>query len=300
MAIKPASPPRPPASDPAGRVAVPPAVSARLPQPTPRTTTVPARLATTTKRHEPRLSWLPALLLGMLIVAAWQIVAQSGAVSSFLLPAPLVVLGSFWGSLGNGLLWSYAQTTIIESLLGFALGAAIALPLGYGIARSRFVARTFEPYVAASQALPAVALAPLLVLWLGFDLKPVVVLCALIVFFPAVVNTVLGIRLLDRDVLDAARVDGAGRWPLLWRIELPLALPSILSGLRTSLTLSITGAVVGEFVLGDQGLGGLLNIARGNFDTPLVFATLLTLGLLAAALYGIMRFLEYAVSTMEA
>ena len=216
-----------------------------------------------------------------------------------MLPAPVDVLRSFWRSLTDGLLPSYTLATLEESLVGFALGACIAVPLGYGIARSRLVSRAMEPYLAASQAIPAVALAPLLVIWLGYGLPPIALLCALIVFFPAVVTTTLSMRMLDRDVLAAARTDGAGWWALVRHIELPLALPGILAGLRTSLTLSITGAVVGEFVVGDRGLGGLLNIARGQFDSALVFATLLMLALLATTLYLLARLIEWRVSYLE-
>ena len=127
-----------------------------------------------------------------------------------------------------------------------------------------------------------------------------VALCALIVFFPMAITTTLGLRLLDRDVLDAARVDGASGWRMLWHIELPLALPSVLAGLRTSLTLSITGAVVGEFVVGANGLGQLLLIDRSDFDSAGVFATLLALALLAATLYGVARLAERLFSYVEA
>ena len=244
-------------------------------------------------------NFAPAIALAVALLIAWQVVTARGAIPQYLLPAPADVLRSFWRSLGDGLLPSYALTTLTESLAGFALGACVAVPLGYGIARSRLVSRTLEPYLAASQALPAVAVAPLLVLWLGYDLRPVAILCALIVFFPAVVTTAYSIRMLDRDVLDAARTDGAGWWTLLRHIELPLALPGILAGLRTSLTLSITGAVVGEFVIGDRGLGGLLDIARGQFNSALVFATLLMLALLATALYLLARLIEWRVSYLE-
>ncbi|HEX8032957.1 MAG TPA: ABC transporter permease [Ktedonobacterales bacterium] len=246
------------------------------------------------------LGALPALALGAITLLIWQFVTQAGLVAAFLLPAPADVARSFWLSLSDGLLTSYALQTLIESLAGFALGSVVALPLGYAMAHSQLLARTFQPYLAASQALPAVAIAPLLMVWVGFDLPPVIMLCALISFFPSVITTVLGLRTLDRDVLDAGRVEGAGRWALLWHIELPLALPSILAGLRASLTLSVTGAVVGEFVLGNQGLGGLLLIARGNLDTPLVFATLLMLMLLASAFYGIARLVERQFSYVEA
>lgn len=236
--------------------------------------------------------WLPPLALGLTLIALWELVSRAGAVQSYLLPPPVAVLRALWSAARQGTLWPYARVTLLESLSGFALGAAVALPLGYATAQSRLLARAVEPYIAASQALPAVAVAPLLVLWLGYGLLPVAVLCALIVFFPAAVNTTLGVRGIDPEVLAAARVDGAGRSALLARIELPLALPSVLAGLRTSLTLSITGAVVGEFVVGDRGLGGLLTIARGNFNTPLVFATLLALAILASSYYGLARLVE--------
>jgi NitT/TauT family transport system permease protein len=242
---------------------------------------------------------LPPLILGLLALAAWSLAVRTGAVDSYLLPAPSEVLRVFWQSLTNGLLWQYARPTLVESLEGFVAGSLFGLVTGYGVARSRLAARMLEPYLAASQAMPAIALAPLLVLWLGYGLTPVVALCALIVFFPVHVNTVLGIRTLDQEVLDAARVDGAGGWALLWHFELPLALPSILAGMRNGLTLSITGAVVGEFVLGDRGLGGLLTIARGNFNIPLVFATLLTLSIMAAVFYGLGRLIERRLSYLE-
>ena len=267
--------------------------------------TPPDEAETTKQRTPPRSAlrrlwgFVPALALGLAVLIAWQLLATSGSVPQFLLPAPADVLRSFWRSLASGLLPSYALTTLEESLVGFALGACIAVPLGYGIARSGLIRRTIEPYVAASLAIPAVALAPLLVIWLGYDLKPIAVLCALIVFFPTVVTTELSVRMIDRDVMAAARIDGAGWWALLRYVEAPLALPGILAGLRTSLTLSITGAVVGEFVVGDRGLGGLLNIARGQFDSALVFATMLMLALLATTLYLLARLIEWRVVYME-
>ena len=242
---------------------------------------------------------LPPLALGLVVIVAWSLIVRGGLVASYLLPAPGEVVRVFWESLTNGLLWHYARPTLIESLEGFVVGSLFGLATGYGIARSRLLARMLEPYLAASQALPAIALAPLLVLWLGYGLTPVVVLCALIVFFPVHVNTALGIRSLNREILDAARVDGAGGWSLLRYFEFQLALPSILAGMRAGLTLSITGAVVGEFVIGDRGLGGLLTIARGNFNTPLVFATLFTLAILASGLYGIGRLIERRLSYLE-
>jgi NitT/TauT family transport system permease protein len=248
---------------------------------------------------------LPPLLLGAAVLLLWQIARWTDAAPTLLLPAPVDVLRSFGLLLTVPALRGYIAGTVIASLGGCALGAFVALPLGYAIARSPLLARAVQPYLAASQALPAVALAPLIALWLGYGVAPRMGLCALIVFFPMVVTTVLGLRGLDREVLDAARVEGAGRWSLLWRIELPLALPSILAGLRTSLTLSITGAVVGEFVLGggsglfDQGLGQLLGQFLNENDSAGVFATLLALALLAALYYGLARLAERRFSYLE-
>jgi NitT/TauT family transport system permease protein len=218
---------------------------------------------------------------------------RTGQVSEFLLPYPQSVLRSLWLALTHGSLVNEVGTTLVEAVAGYALGALSALPLGYGISSSRLLAVTLQPYLAATQAVPVVAIAPLIALWLGFGLLPVVVLCALIVFFPMVINTALGIRTVDSDVLNSARVEGARRWSLLWHIELPLALPSILAGLRTSLTLSITGAVVGEFVVGGQGMGELLVVQRSNSDPAGVFSTLLVLAALAAALYYVIWLIEH-------
>jgi NitT/TauT family transport system permease protein len=238
-------------------------------------------------------------LLGIVVLATWQYLVQSGRVSPFLLPYPGAVMRSLWDSLTQGSLGGYVAPTMVEALSGYAVGAACALPLGYGIAHSRLVASTLQPYLAASQAIPVIAIAPLIALWLGYGLLPVVVLCALIVFFPMVVNTMLGMRTLDLDLVDSARVEGAGSLRLLWYVELPLALPSILAGLRTSLTLSITGAVVGEFVVGGHGLGELLIVQRSYSDSAGVFATLLVLAALAAVLYGAIRLLESRLSYVE-
>jgi putative riboflavin transport system permease protein len=254
----------------------------------------PLGVAVSRRRRVARgaLTALAPALAGACLLLVWQIGVQASGVSQFLVPGPDAVLQAFRAGLVDGILPRYAATTLTESLVGFLIGAAIALPAGYAIARSRALAATLEPYLAASQAVPAVALAPLLALWLGYGLLPIAALCALIAFFPAAVTTTLGFRTLPHDVLEAARLDGAGNWALLRSIEAPLAAPSVLAGLRASLTLSVTGAVVGEFVLGDQGLGGLMIIARGNFDAPLVFATLLALALLASALYGLARLVE--------
>lgn len=248
-----------------------------------------------------RAAWLAPAALGAALLVLWEGLAHLAHLSALILPAPEAVLAALRAGAASGTLLTAARTTLGESLAGFALGAAVGLPAGYAVARSRWISWALQPYLAASQALPAVALAPLLVVWLGYGLLPIAVLGALIVFFPTAIATTLGLRSLDREVLDAALVDGAHRWTLLRHVELPLALPAILAGLRTSLTLSITGAVVGEFVLGSSslGLGSLLTISLSQLNTPLIFGILVVLAALAAALYGGARLIEHRFSYLE-
>lgn len=240
-------------------------------------------------------SVLPPLVFGLLLLVVWDLVTRTGAVAEFYLPAPLDLARQFLDDVFHGDLVDYTKETVWEAMAGSGIGIGVALPLGYLIARSEIAAAALQPYVAASQAMPAVALAPLLALWIGYGLLPIAVLCALLVFFPILVNTVLGLRSLDPDVMGAARVDGVGWWGMLWYIELPLALPSILAGVRNGLTLSITGAVVGEFVMGGDGLGQLLSVQRQEADTIGLFSTLVMLCLLAAVLYGVVRLVERLV-----
>jgi NitT/TauT family transport system permease protein len=238
------------------------------------------------------LGLLAPVLLGLFLVALWDAVTRWGVVSTFFLPTPYSIAKELVSQLRDGFLLDYVARTVTESIAGSALGLAVALPLAYLIARNRVAAAALQPYVAASQAVPAVALAPLLALWFGYGLLPIAVLCALLVFFPILVSTVLGLRQIDPDIMNAARVDGVSRAQMLRYIEWPLALPGTLAGIRAGLTLSITGAVVGEFVVGGDGLGQLLTVQRSEADTVGLFATLLVLTLLAACLYGLMLLLE--------
>jgi len=227
-----------------------------------------------------------ALLLG------WQLAVTIGRVPAYLLPSPGTVATRLVGELASPALWPYIGTTFAAAIGGCVAGAAIALPLAIAIHRSRTVSAALTPFLGATQAIPAIALAPLLVLWVGYGLFAVVVLCTLLVFFPILVASVVGLRHVDRSVLDAARIDGAGSAALLAHIELPLALPNILAGLRNGFTLSVTGAVVGEMVMGGRGLGQLLTAQRDAVDTAGMFATIIVLCAMASALYGLIHLVE--------
>ena len=244
----------------------------------------------TAKTASRLLTIVPPIILGLVLLGAWYASTVNGAVPSYQLPSIASVWGALWSGLASGLLVSNAWVTLQESLGGFLIALVIGLPLGYGLARWRPFAATVHPYLAAGQAIPAIVIAPFLVIWLGYGLIPTLVVCALVVFFPLVITTAYGFQSIERLLMDAARVEGAAFWPLLVRIEFPLALPAIMAGIRTSLTLSITGALVGEFVVaGDQGLGALVEIAKSQFDLAQMFATVIVLAALAALLYGITR-----------
>jgi NitT/TauT family transport system permease protein len=233
------------------------------------------------------------LALGAVLVLLWALLAV--ALGPMLVPSPGELVTRLGAELAEGDLLEAALSTFGVSLLGCLIGLLVALPLGYLIAHSPTASAALSPYLAASQAIPAVALAPLLVLWFGYGSLPKALLCALLVFFPILLNTVLGLTTLDRDVVDAARVDGAGSGRLLVSIEGPMALPSVITGVRNGFVLSVTGAVVGEFVMGGDGLGELLSIFRDRVDTAGMVATLVVLAALAVAINLAVRGLERMV-----
>jgi NitT/TauT family transport system permease protein len=228
----------------------------------------------------------PVVLAFVAFVGVWKLVIAIGGLRTFILPSPEDVAGSFVRAWTDGTMAPHAWTTAVEVALGFAVGAGAGLVVGYVLARSRLVERLLSPYLIAAQAIPILALAPLLALWFGPGLLAKVVICALIVFFPVAIATMVGIRSVDRGLIELARSLRARPRQILTTIEVPAALPAILGGLRVGVTLAVVGAIVGEWAGADQGLGVLVNLARGSlFDYPLMFATLATIALLGIACY---------------
>jgi NitT/TauT family transport system permease protein len=227
-----------------------------------------------------------------IFVVAWKIAAVVAGLA-FILPAPEVVAARFVAAWADGTIEPHAWTTVVEMTLGFVVGSTGGLLAGYVIARSRLVERLVSPYLVAAQAVPILAFAPLLALWFGPGLLAKVVICALIVFFPVAIATMVGIRSVDRGLLELAASLRATRRQIATTIEIPAALPSIMGGLRVGATLSVVGAIVGEWVGADKGLGVLVNLARGSlFDYPLLFATLITIALLGIACYLLVVLVE--------
>ncbi len=235
----------------------------------------------------------PAVVAFVAFVVAWKLVVVVGGLRSFILPPPEDVAARFVSAWADGTMAPHAWTTIVEVLLGFAAGAGSGLVVGYVLARSRLVERLLSPYLVAAQAIPILALAPLLALWFGPGLLAKVIICALIVFFPVAIATMVGIRSVDQRLLELGRSLRATRRQVLTTLEIPAALPSILGGLRVGVTLAVVGAIVGEWAGADKGLGLLVNLARGSlFDYPLMFATLVTIALLGIVSYGLVVLAE--------
>lgn len=235
-------------------------------------------------------------VLGFVSVAAfllaWDLAARWGGLPPFILPSPAQVWTRFLRALADGLLFRHSLVTLTEVLAGLLAGAVFATLIGYLIAKSRLLENLLAPYLVASQAVPLVAIAPLLVIWFGPGMFSKVLICALIVFFPVLVNTVVGVRAVPPALHDLMRSLRATRGQILLKLEIPAALPVFLGGLRIGATLSVIGAVVGELVGADRGLGYLVNVGRGQFDTALVFVAVFTLIALALGLYAMVAFVE--------
>jgi len=243
------------------------------------------------KKTFTRIPWLGfiSIMAGLL---AWELVARYSGLPRFILPAPHDVWLSFVKTLKNGTLLYHTSITLTEIVLGMLAGVCFATVVGYMLAKSRTLENILSPYLVASQAIPIVAIAPLLVIWLGGGMLSKVLICALIVFFPVLVNTVVGVRAVPTALYDLMNSVRATRWQILLKLEVPAALPILLGGLRIGATLSVIGAIVGELVDAQEGLGYLLQLGDFQYDTSMVYVAVFMLIFLALGLYGIVAWFE--------
>jgi NitT/TauT family transport system permease protein len=224
---------------------------------------------------------------------AWKLIVVVGGYPDFVLPGPEVVAARFVSAWTDGTLGVHTAQTLTEVLAGFAVGATLGIVIGYVLAQSVAAERLLSPYFVAAQATPILALAPLIALWFGSGLVSKVIICALIVFFPVAVATMVGVRSVDRRLIEMARSYRATRRQLMRDVRIPAALPAIFGGLRVGVTLAVVGAIVAEWAGGERGLGVLINLARGSlFDIPLLFSTLLAIALLGVVLYALVALVE--------
>jgi len=226
-------------------------------------------------------------------LVAWKVLTVVTGTPDYILPAPEEVAKRAVRAIGSGLLWEHTAVTISEILLGLAAGAVSAIAVGTALGKSVLVERVLSPYIVAAQSVPILALAPLLDIWFGGGLLARVLVCALIVFFPIAIATMVGIRSTDPLLVEMFRGLGAKPGQITTRLEIPSALPVIFGGLRVGVTLAVIGAVVAEWAGASIGLGVLINIAdQGLFDTPLMFVALATLAIIGLAFYSLVVLVE--------
>ena len=256
-------------------------------------------------RREPSPSWswrvrlarrrtqlvAPLVLIG--VIGLWAALVAWQDYPPFILPSPALVWQKFLTMTADGSLWLHIGVTLVEIALGLLIGLSAAFGFGYLLGKHHTLERIASPYIVASQSIPIVAIAPLVVIWMGSGLASKVAVTALITFFPALIATIVGIRSVDPDLHDLMRSLRASRWQLFWKLELPAALPMIFGGLKLSATLAVVGAVVGEFMGANAGLGYLVNLGRGLLDTPMMFVAILLLVVIAQTLH-------FAVAALEA
>jgi ABC-type nitrate/sulfonate/bicarbonate transport system permease component len=236
------------------------------------------------------LRWL--LPFGILLIGFtfWEIAVRVADTPRWMLPPPTAILRSFRDD--RGLLFDNARVTLLEVVLGFFYALVTGVAVGIAIASSRILERAFYPIIIASQTIPMVALAPLLLIWFGYGLTPKIIVTALVCFFPIAVSTVDGLRAVDRDVIAMLRTFGAGRWMRFRLASIPAALPSLFSGIRIAITFSVIGAVFGELVGASEGLGYLMQRAAAQFQTARVFAALFILAGMGVGLFALATLAE--------
>ncbi len=223
-------------------------------------------------------------------IALWEAAVRLLNVRKFILPAPSAIVVDLWREPA----YFVQQTayTLGTTALGFALAVALGLALAVAIVHSRFLDRTLYTFLVVLNSIPKVALAPLFVIWLGTGIEPKVAIAVMIAIFSIVIDAVLGLRSVDPEALNLARVSRARPWAVLVKIRLPNALPYIFSGMKVAISFALVGAIVGEFVAGEVGLGSVILQAQSTFDTTRAFAAILLLGVMGTVLFFLVELAE--------
>jgi ABC-type nitrate/sulfonate/bicarbonate transport system permease component len=242
-----------------------------------------------------KFRWLanygPAFVLALALVAIWEVAARANLNLAQSLPAPSAVVQAF--VLNWGAIYENTLPTLMETVLGLLIATALGLLLAVVLDLSFWTRRAIYPWLIISQTIPIVALAPLMLIWFGFTITPKIVVVMLYCFFPIAVATADGLASAEPDLLKLLKSMGASRWQTLWLVRLPGALPSFFSGLRIAATYSVTGAIAGEFVGAEHGLGIYMVTATNSHALPVVFAAIIVTAALSLALFGLVNVMEY-------
>jgi NitT/TauT family transport system permease protein len=226
----------------------------------------------------------------LLCFVAWQMLVQGLHVRTVILPSPIEILGALRDSPGYFL--HEGAYTLLTTLQGFGIAAVVGVALAVIIVEVPLLDSTVYALIIALNSVPKVAIAPLFVIWLGTGSAPKIAIAALIACFAIVIDTVLGLKSVPKEMLELAHTMRGGRFDVFWRIRLPCALPSMFAGLKVGISLALVGAIVGEFVASDHGLGYVILTAQGTFDTPQIFAANLLLAVIGVVLFGVLALLE--------
>lgn len=227
------------------------------------------------------------------IFAGWEIAVRAFAVKPVILPPPSAIFAALGADFGWYL--NHAWYTLIVTLGGFALAVVFGVLLAVLIVESRLLENTIYALIVGLNSVPKVAVAPLFVIWLGTGAEPKIAIGFLIAVFAIVIDTVLGLKSVPPDILDLAKSLRGGRLATLWRIRFPCALPSLFAGMKVAISLALVGAIVGEFVSSQRGLGYVILSAQGTFDTARVFAAIMVLGVMGMALFWLIALAERLV-----
>ena len=234
------------------------------------------RQETDRARRERRATLLGRLAFAALFFAVWEI-ASGRVVEAFFVSRPSAIVASLWAMLSREALLYHLQFTIVEATVGYVIGAVAGLALGFLLARLDAVYRIIEPFVVAFYGIPRIALAPLFILWFGIGISSKIAVAAIMVFFIVFINTIAGVRAAPPQLLQVARVMGASEWDLVRKVIFPAATPFIIAGLQITVPQAMIGAIVGEFISSNRGVGHLISRAAGWLDTPGLFAGIFTL-----------------------
>jgi NitT/TauT family transport system permease protein len=226
----------------------------------------------------------------VVILVVWELAARLGYVPRYILPSPSGIALRFYEL--HALILKESLFTLQATLLGFVLSVAFGVPLGMALVQWHTFNRAVYPLLIGSQVVPKIAVAPLFLVWFGFGLISKVLITFLVAFFPVLIAAVVGLQATEIEKLHVARAAGASKLQLFWLVRLPNALPILFGGMKVSITLAIVGALVGEFVASENGVGKLLLSASGNMDTELLFAGILALVIIGVALFLLMEIAE--------
>ena len=230
------------------------------------------------------IEWLPAISTIVALVVLWEVLVAVLDVQRWLLPSPSTIATELLES--PGFLLGHAGVTLAEILIGFGASIALAVVIASGIIWSRTVERSIYPIIIASQTIPIITLAPLLIIWVGTDIMSKVIVIVLFTFFPIVISLISGLRSVDQEMVDMFRTLGASPWHTFTKLMIPSSLPSFFAGLKVAAVVSVIGGVIGEWFGASAGLGWLMKIAGGQFQTARVFAAIVVLSILAMALFA--------------